>query len=172
MYEHLHQDVPHFKRSLNEVWSFPYENHLQVLKENDSKTQFVRLQKGREGTAQKAHTAPKTGDCCFLLMDDNFASVLEKRSEGTLVTNVIRQDDTQDLFESPCKSKLFDIVYVKTPMDKAKRCLLQHKNLHRKAVRRNVRSLSPYPQYGMSRISGNCINTIYGCKLMVMLLFI
>ncbi|KAK9535820.1 hypothetical protein VZT92_008176 [Zoarces viviparus] len=80
------------------------------------------------------YVSAKTRDCCFLLKDDSYAFVLEKRADSTLVADVIRQDDTQDLFESPCKSKLFDIVYVISPIEKAKSCLLQRKDLHRKAV--------------------------------------
>lgn len=104
------------------------------------KTQFLGLQKGSQrptGHPKQTgqYVSAKTRDCCFLLKGDNYTfCVGGKKMQLTLVLDVINQDETEVLFESPCKSIILDTVYVKSSMEKAKRCLLQHKDLTRKEV--------------------------------------
>ena len=143
--KHLHEDVRFFKCSLNDLSCFPFENHLQVIKKmvRNSRNPVVQVTKR---VAEKAEThqlhkrrrhtrviSAKPQDRCFLLRNEDFAFINEKRGDGTVVVDVLSPDDTADLFQDPCSSKLFNIVYVGS-FERAKRKLVRIEDLDRKAV--------------------------------------
>ena len=144
---HLHEDVAAFDCSLNEISSFPYENHLQIIKKLVRKSQNPVAQVSKRLTeidkTSRAQPPDTDGtvviwkrkkDSCFLLHNEDFAFVQEKRHDGRLVCDVIKQRHMSNFFHSPCESKLINVVYVGNLRDKAKRMLLERKDLHRKAA--------------------------------------
>ncbi|KAF4114095.1 hypothetical protein G5714_004318 [Onychostoma macrolepis] len=72
-------------------------------------------------------------DGCFLLDNEDFAFVKEKRSDGSLVCDVIHHNDTESFFDDPCDSRLLNIVRVRD-LSRAKRQLITRHTLHRKVV--------------------------------------
>ncbi|KAL0149164.1 hypothetical protein M9458_055596, partial [Cirrhinus mrigala] len=97
---HLHEDVRHFNRSLNEISCFPFENYLQKIKKcvrsGKSPLEQVtrRLSEIDHAGVNKSETQPdkqpvfvsvKEKDCCFLLKDDRYAFIREKNADGTFV---------------------------------------------------------------------------------------
>ena len=124
---HIPEDVSHFKCSLNDISCFPFENHLQQLKKlvrtgrnplaQVSKRMFEFEHAQRNPNAQvearpKMYISTRRRDSCFLL-EDGFAFVQERRGDGTVVCEVIKQSHTVDFFDKPCQSKLLNIAYIK-----------------------------------------------------------
>lgn len=105
---------------------------VQVTKRLAEKAQTHNLHKHRQRRSTPVISA-KPQDRCFLLPNEDFAFVQEKRGDGTLVVNVLSQDGMDDLFQDPCSSKLLNIVYVES-FERAKRRLLKVEDLERKAV--------------------------------------
>ena len=50
---------------------------------------------------------------CFLLHNEDFAFVKEKRDDGSLLCDLISQKSLENFFTVPCDSKLINIVYVR-----------------------------------------------------------
>lgn len=142
---HLHEDVEDFKCSLNDISAFPFENHLQSIKRMVRNAQNPIAQVTKRIVEKKQANLSKTSsqkrfyvsanirDSCFFL-EDQIAFVREKRADGKLVADVVTMDDVHDLFVKPCNSKLINIVYVDSQMDKAHRRLVHKRELLRKAV--------------------------------------
>ena len=143
---HLPEDVEHFNCSLNYVSSFPFENYLQTLKKfvRQSKNPIAqvakRLTELEKSTTFKpvtkkmfTHISTTSRDGCFLLENRNFAFVKEKHQDGTLVCEVIHEHHTENLFESPCESKLLNIARVRD-LSRARRQLITRNELYRKVV--------------------------------------
>ncbi|KAL7395525.1 hypothetical protein ABVT39_018579 [Epinephelus coioides] len=144
---HIHEDVSHFGCSLNDISCFPYENYLQQIKRFVKTGQNPLAQVSKRiveiETAQRiANTQPQSSskmflstkrrDSCFLMADGSFAFVQERREDG-IVCDVIKQSRTTDFFNTPCQSKLLDIVYVKNGQV-FKRKAVNEKNLIRKVA--------------------------------------
>lgn len=144
---HLHEDASRFNCSLNDISCFPFENHLQVIKKlvKNSHNPIAQVTKRMSEieNAKKGINKPqeprscfyistKDKDHCFMLHNENFAFVKEKRQDGTLVCDVLSQKDTRDFFKKPCESRLLNIVYVQRKRTKTK--LLQTKDLYRKVA--------------------------------------
>ena len=146
---HLHEDASRFNCSLNDISCFPFENHLQVIKKlvknshnpiaqvakrmseiENAKKGIIKHQETRQETCFSICTKGK--DCCFMLHNESFAFVKEKRQDGTLVCDVLSQKDTRDFFKKPCESRLLNIVYVQRKRTKTK--LLQSEDLYRKVA--------------------------------------
>ena len=133
---HIADDVENHGCSLNEICGFPFENHLQTIKKQvrNSKSPITQVAKRlaeveRAGvsTHQRKHfrfisTKPK--DNCFLLGNDDFVFVREKRDNGCYACDVVKRRDTADFFEHPCKSSMIDIVYIKNNV-RTRRMMLQ-----------------------------------------------
>lgn len=145
--KHLHEDVITFDCSLNEVSSFPFENHLRIIKKHVQTSHNPLVQVAKRMTekalsqrCQKQkktphmHVSTRKRDCCFLLVDDSIAFLREKRPDGTLLCDVIQEHQTSDFFETPCNSKLLNIFFVQNISRNAKRCLLKCSDLKKKAV--------------------------------------
>ena len=142
---HLSSDVEHFKCSLNDVSAFPFENYLQTLKKSVRQSQnpiaqvtkrLTELEKSRfkcvvKNKFPRISTTPKDG--CFLLKNNDFAFVKEKRQDGQLVCDVVGQHITENLFTSPCNSKLLDISRIRN-FARAKRCLIERGEICRKVA--------------------------------------
>ncbi len=143
---HLPDDVKHFQCSLNNVSSFPFENYLQTLKKmvRQSRNPIAQVAKRltelekstkHRRVAKETFTRVSTTlrDGCFLLDNEDFAFVKEKRSDGSLVCDVIHHNDTESFFDDPCDSRLLNIVRVRD-LSRAKRQLITRHKLHRKVV--------------------------------------
>jgi hypothetical protein len=144
---HLHEDVRYFNTSLNEVSAFPFENHLQRIKKLVKKAQnsIAQVTK-RLAEVEKAHarrTKPKRScisirrkDRCFLLKNENVAFVREKRPNGDLLCDVIAKGRMLDFFESPCRSKLLNILFIRETAMRivSREKVLRASDLNRKAV--------------------------------------
>uniref|UniRef100_W5MYB2 Transposase domain-containing protein n=1 Tax=Lepisosteus oculatus TaxID=7918 RepID=W5MYB2_LEPOC len=121
---HLHQDVVQFNCSLNYVSAFPFENFLQSLKKlvrnsHNPIAQVVkrmkekeRVQSNCEASGSRMYILSRQKDCCFLLDNEDFAFVKEKRADRSLLCDVVRQTQTCNFFTEPCESQLFNTVYV------------------------------------------------------------
>ena len=148
---HLPADVQNFQCSLNDVSAFPFENYLQTLKRlvKQSRNPIVQVTKRlteleRCSSVQPTCMSTKNyrrisatlKDGCFLLDSNDFAFVKEKRHDGTLVCDVIRHRHTENLFESPCASKLLNIARVRQidRLHGLKRKLILTTELRRKVV--------------------------------------
>ncbi|CAB3978409.1 Hypothetical predicted protein [Paramuricea clavata] len=146
--KHLSNDVRYFKCSLNEISYFPFENYMQQLKkcvrngQNPIIQVAKRLGEVRESRAKQPVAAnfSKVGtvsdnfkDCCFLLEGNRYAFVREKRSNGTLVCDVLSNRQVENFYSSPEELKAFNVGYVRDIRHKAKRLLIEAPALHRKA---------------------------------------
>jgi hypothetical protein len=145
---HIADDMEKFNCSLNEISAFPFENHLrsikrlvrnaknpisQVTKRMSEFDNFESRQVKKLAGSKFRSISCKKKDSCFLLFNEDFAFVKEKRDDGKLVCDIVRQRDTRNFFDKPCESKFVNIVYVKSRPRSARR-LLEKKDLHRKVV--------------------------------------
>ena len=72
---------------------------------------------------------------CFLLPNEDFAFVKEKRDDGSLLCDVISQKSLESFFTVPCDSKLINIVYVRNSERVRKhRRLLEVEEINRKVA--------------------------------------
>lgn len=144
--KHLSDDAVNFHCSLNHISCFPFENHLQVIKKmvRSGKQPLVQVTKrlaerqctetnaGRYQSTTKITS--KMPDNCVLLMDNAVGFIREKRSDGTLRMDVIGETDCDSIFEKPCNSKLFNIMFVSSDLTAAKRMLTNRASVYKKAV--------------------------------------
>ena len=122
--KHLPDDVRYFKCSLNEISCFPFENFMQQLKKYVRKGQNPLVQVAKRlGEFKEASEHPyitttfsKVGtvsdnikDSCFLLKNKKYAIVRDKRSDGTLVCDVLSDHHLQNFFFTPIESKVLNI---------------------------------------------------------------
>lgn len=107
---HLHEDVRHFNCSLNDISSFPFENHLQQIKKHvwsgkNPLAQVTRwLSEIEYANGNKSKTQPearpqmfvstKEKDSCFLLRDERFAFIRERGGDGIMLCYVLHQHYT------------------------------------------------------------------------------
>ena len=142
---HLPDDAENHKCSLNDISAFPFENYLQKLKRmvRSAHNPIVQVSKrlSELEITKKAHnwtaTIPlissKQKDNCFMLQNEDFAFVREKRENGTCVCDVITQRYLKSFFDKPCDSMLLNIAFLQK-YDKCKRRLVEKHELSRKAV--------------------------------------
>ncbi|XP_073722626.1 uncharacterized protein [Misgurnus anguillicaudatus] len=124
---HIHEDVSHFRCSLNDICCFPFENYLQQIKRlvrtgqnplAQVSKRLVEIEHAQGNSSAQPEVKPqmyistKRRDSCFLLEDERFAFVQERRGDGTVVCDVIKLRHTVDLFDKPCLSKLLNIAYI------------------------------------------------------------
>ena len=124
---HVPDDVENFGCSLNKISAFPFENHLQGIKRlvKNAKNPLAQVTKrlaeletfGKKpkmfnSKHEVAFVSTRHKDSCFLLQSEDFAFVKEKKADGKLVCNVIKQKDVQNFFEKPCPSNLINIVFI------------------------------------------------------------
>ena len=143
---HLPDDVEFFKCSLNDVSAFQFENHLQTIKRFVRNSQnpiaqvakrLAELDNSAYKSAGKESFTPistRTRDMCFMLQDEQFAFVKEKRPDGTFVCDVLSLRNMDNFFEHPCKSKLLNIAFVNNLQHGTKRRLLQKQNFSHKVI--------------------------------------
>lgn len=145
---HLPQDVAFFDCSLNKVSSFKFENCLQSLKKkvrsshNPIAQVCKRITEKESGTTkhsqtEKKYISTKEKDKCFLMDNQKYAFVEYITDERKFVCKILDQRFTECVFQSPCESKLLDIVYMTKVNFREKVVLktLQRKDLKRKVVR-------------------------------------
>lgn len=142
---HLPDDAAKFQCSLNDVSSFPFENHLQTIKRkvrnaNNPIAQVAkRLQEAeRTGRISNLARAPffmstKERNCCFLLKDDSFAFIRERRQNGQLLCDVVNMEYLDNFYERPCASKLLNIALIRN-FSHARRRLVNRADLYRKVA--------------------------------------
>lgn len=141
---HLPDDCRHFKCSLNDISAFPYENHLQSIKKSvkSAKNPIVQVAKRlqEKDLAEVPYTKVKRTfsvistqmrNRCFLLKNECYAFVREKRNEGTLVCDILKQRNTENYFTRPCE--LLNIALVKPHM-RMQRRLVEQTELQKKMV--------------------------------------
>ncbi len=138
---HLPDDVQFFQASLDDISCFPFENHMQTLKRlvHSAQSPLVQVVKTLEVFDQSDQNVPiswhfttvsiKLKDSCFLLANNKLAFVVEKGSDESFVCNVISERHTANVFETPCDSKLLDIVLVRETQWNTKRCLVQRNEI-------------------------------------------
>ena len=146
---HLPDDVQFFQCSLNEISCFPFENHMQQLKKlvrngHNPIAQVARRLGERTNSYLKPSVkhrftsvgtiSSKLKDSCFLLGDNKFAFIQEKRDDGNLVCDVLSERYTENFFSTPANSRLFNIVRVRNIEHRVKRRLVERAELLYKAV--------------------------------------
>ena len=143
---HLHEDVEHFRCSLNEISAFPFENYLQTLKKyvrNSSKplVQVVkRLTEAEESNMHKknkkiaTHIGYNIKDGCFVLHDSSVAFVKQSIDEDTFSSDVISAAHIKSLFTNPCDSKLLNIGFITSRYSHVREKLLPRSQLVHKAA--------------------------------------
>ena len=121
---HLHEDVSFFQSSLNEISAFKYENHLYKIKKLVRKSQnpiaqvTKRISEIESSTVRSRRKETsflitnKNSDRCFMLNNNKFAFMVEKRADGKMVCDCVSERHFGILFNSPCHSKLIDIMYM------------------------------------------------------------
>lgn len=127
--------------------SFPFENHLQQIKKHvrsgknplaQVTRQLSDIEYANEKTQPEARPqmflSTKEKDNCFLLRDEKFAFIRERRGDGIVVCDILHQRYTSPLFEKPCNSRLLNIVYTKNGQDRMKRRQLLETDLFRKVA--------------------------------------
>ena len=146
--QHLPDDVISFNSSLNELCSFPFENFLQTLKRyvHNSRNPIVqvckRLKETEHSRFVKSYKQMKTyissvpKDSVFYLEEDkSFAMIQRKSSKDNYYHALLLQlDQTENLFNSPCPSKLLNICLVKNLDNQP----TEHKLINSKAFTRKV----------------------------------
>ena len=152
---HITNDARHFKCSLNEVSAFPYENHLQFIKQlvrngGNPIFQVTKRIKEKEYTENwkrsfiyfhvitlhymSLHYISSTlKNSCFLFLNELYAFVRKKWKDGKLVCNILDQSQTENFFFHPCESKLINIAFVKRERHLKLR-LLEKIDLYKKVV--------------------------------------
>lgn len=122
---HLADDVLNHDCSLNELSAFEFENYLQELKK------FVRQYKNpiaqvvkRKEELEKCSSQNKPNQVisnfvsanerngCFLLHNDKYVFVREKRPHG-MVCDVVKTKYIKSFFTDPCDSRMINIAYIK-----------------------------------------------------------
>jgi len=73
-------------------------------------------------------------DNCVFLMDNTVGFIQQKRNDGTIRMDVFRETDCESVFEKPCNSKLFNIMFVSSDLSMAKRILTNRESIYKKAV--------------------------------------
>ena len=142
---HLADDVENYQCSLNSLSAFPFENHLHTIKKfvwssnNPISQVFKRLaEKGSysvtKDTFVETSLSTKYKDNCFMLENEDFVFLQEKKDNGCYTSDVLSQRLTENFFTEPCESKLINIVFVKNS-SKTKRKLIHPKYLFRKVVK-------------------------------------
>lgn len=120
---HLHEDIEHFRKPLNKISCFPFENHLQAIKKlvRNSSNPIAQIAKriseldniGRkEGLKNTAKVSNSKKDKWFTLENGDIASVVEKRND-IYVCCIIKSRYKEDFFLKPCCSSIFGIYFVK-----------------------------------------------------------
>ena len=145
---HLHEDVRFFQCSLNGVSGFPYENHLQVIKKlvrtahnpiaqvSKRLTEMEKSELKHANRGTVSYISSKRKDNCFLLQNEDFAFVREKRRNGQLVCDCLSLRHMESFFHNPCDSKLINIAIVRDCVlrDRAQMRILLKNDLCRKVV--------------------------------------
>ncbi|KAG1653603.1 hypothetical protein GQR58_025471 [Nymphon striatum] len=144
--KHLSDDYKKFNCSLNLISSFPFENHLQIIKRlvKSSTNPISQVSKRISEMESAGSSSSSTYSClanisankrngCLLLKNEDFAFVREKKSNGSFVCDVIRQDRAESFFTQPCDSKLLNIVLIRN-LNRAQRRLVSNEEIQRKVV--------------------------------------
>lgn len=110
---HITDDVEKYNCSLNSISAFPFENHLQAIKclVRNAKNPISQVTKrmaemdtfgsGKTNNMsgfQFGTISCKKKDSYFLLFNEEFAFVKEKRDDGKLVCDVVKQRDCENYF--------------------------------------------------------------------------
>lgn len=145
---HITDDVEKYNCSLNSISAFPFENHLQAIKclVRNAKNPISQVTKrmaemdtfgsGKTNNMsgfQIGTISCKKKDSYFLLFNEEFAFVKEKRDDGKLVCDVVKQRDCENYFKKPCESKFINIAFIKK-RHRSSRRLLEKKDLYRKVA--------------------------------------
>lgn len=123
---HIPDDVEHLQRSVNQFNAFPFENHMQFLKKMVKGTRnplaqiCARLNERRRANCNKFYRSKHListvmQDSMFYLSNTHeFAMVQRRRRrDNKYDVLVFREDETEDLFTSPCPSKLIHVFLVR-----------------------------------------------------------
>ena len=116
------KDVDNFNVSLDKVSSFPFENHLQVLKKFVRKSQNPLAQvvkrvselerfamNGADFKNLDTVIATREKDSWFLFASGKFDQML-KINQNSYHCRVISNTSTKNLFIDPCDSKMINVV--------------------------------------------------------------
>lgn len=145
---HLPDDAEHFQSSLNDISSFKFENHLQYIKKmlksaHNPIAQVTKRIQEAENTGRLVSSVPRAcaistncKDSCFLLANNDYAFVKERRPDGHFVCDVIKFEHTENFYTSPCNSKILNIVYTSEQnlRRRKRRKLIERHDLQHKVV--------------------------------------
>ncbi|KAK6191229.1 hypothetical protein SNE40_002965 [Patella caerulea] len=144
---HLADDVRTFDCSLNEISAFPFENYLQCIKKSirNSNNPIAQVVK-RQRELESADTEMEFSTCkpkfkintteknkYFLLTSSAFCIIREIRADNMFLADILNLKQTEPFFDSPCSSKLLNIVFVRN-FNGTKRRLVEYGELQRKVV--------------------------------------
>lgn len=132
---HLPSDVEFFETSLNDLSGFQFENHLQTIKRfvRNSKNPIAqvakRLAELDNVTSSKCNNktfsriSTRTKDRCFMLHNEDFAFVQEKRADGKLDCDILKQRKVENFFGHSFNSRLLNIGYVRNLTHRTRRSI-------------------------------------------------
>jgi hypothetical protein len=148
--KHLADDVEYFDTSLNNISAFPFENQLKSIKKMVRKSKNPICQVGKR-LAEKNAANPQTRDrhkctqyisatrlqdSCFMLENGEYVFVRQIQQDNRLLCDVLRPQSLDNLFTSPCQSKLLNIGIARNYRTKFSRnTVLSKVDLVRKVVR-------------------------------------
>ncbi|XP_018006732.2 uncharacterized protein LOC108664619 [Hyalella azteca] len=144
---HLADDASNYEMSLNRLSAFPFENYLQKLKKlvKNGKNPVSQIAKRlHELNCCKSGTSPNTRmfvsasrkDGVFLLKNNLFAFVNEKKNAGSFLCTVISQRQVQNFFTHPCDSMLLNIGFLSEESISrfGKSCSISIEDIERKVI--------------------------------------
>ena len=143
---HILQDVDNFNVSLDKIFSFPFENYLQVLKKFVKKSQNPLAQvvkrvselerfamNGADFKNLDTAIATRETDSWFLLSSGKFAQILNI-NQNSYDCRVTSNTSTKNLSIDPCDSKMINVVYIRNLNDASRRREIQKKYVLHKVV--------------------------------------
>ena len=141
---HLVDDARRFDCSLNMLSAFPFENFLQQVKKmvRNGKNPIAQVakrlsekgmhQRGPRGKSMIISTTQK--DSCFILNNSDYAFVIEKKENDTLLVDILRKEHLNPLYQQPCSSLLINVGHVKLQRVRLARKIITREELYRKVV--------------------------------------
>ena len=143
---HLVDDVRNFDTSLNNLSAFRFESYLHQIKKKVRKGQnpiaqvIKRLKEAEKSNIRRIpgrnfmYVSVKKKDGCFLLWNQNFAFVRERRPGRRYVCDTIKPQYLEEFFALPCGSKTFNIAVAKNIQRYFRRQLIEEADIERKVV--------------------------------------
>ena len=144
---HLKDDSLTFGCSLDEISSFPFEDYLQLIKKFVRKSQSPLSQiakriselegfhmKERSHTDHNLKNLSRERDAWFLSRNGDFVKIIEHLKNGMLRCETYPKRLFDNIFETPCQSSHFNMVYLNLNRKYSHVIILKKENLIRKVM--------------------------------------